>query len=182
VLIEPPGGAPHRDEGIVRGSVRDRMRCPGHQGDWLELTSLAVLDSALSRRLALNLARIADDGLADLRGWAWVHGPTSFDGAERRCQSGIETIVRLLLRGLGVRHRHRWCHCIRASATHPPVGGAERRWDAPILMFHVKRQRCRVLTALRHALTLPRALGGAAWYLSRDVGAGAGLGAGLGGR
>jgi hypothetical protein len=93
------------------------------------------------------------------------------DGAERRCQSGIETIVRLLLRGLGVRHRHRWCHCIRASATHPPVGGAERRWDAPILMFHVKRQRCRVLTALRHALTLPRALGGAAWYLSRDVGA-----------
>jgi very-short-patch-repair endonuclease len=63
------------------------------------------LDAHIAVDSALNLGRIDDDGLADLRRRLGSTRYAIVDGADRGCQSGIETIVRLLLRGLRVRHR-----------------------------------------------------------------------------
>jgi very-short-patch-repair endonuclease len=63
------------------------------------------LDAHIAVDSALNLGRIDDDGLADLRRRLGSTRHAIVDGADRGCQSGIETIVRLLLRGLRVRHR-----------------------------------------------------------------------------
>ncbi|MEI5584342.1 MULTISPECIES: endonuclease domain-containing protein [unclassified Agromyces] len=63
------------------------------------------LDAHVAVDSALNLGELDDDGLADLRRRLGPALRPIVDLADRGCQSGTETIVRLLLRGRRVRHR-----------------------------------------------------------------------------